>query len=508
MNKTKPYFWHLLRQYRAYVMLYAIAYLVVYPVALYLQRLQDAAYGYSYSSYDSYALNLAPLTVTTIIVAAITPFIVLRFLYSKPTMDTYFSIPISRTKLFLKHFVFGWLMILVPLLVSHLLGYLIHLNVVTQQVSQAAPYTLPVFLGQAALLAAGSLILLMPSTLAILFTTNLFNGMLYAAVLHFLPLAIRVVWNLFARNFIGFTKISSAAFSEELPWIEFHEVYVRAFADHKEISFVLPLLIWFVIAIGLVAISMRLFNDHRVDRTDSAYMVKGFYPVIISLFGGLLLIGVMGSNNEISYYSPEVFSRTSFIMTFLLGFIVYFIVQIIRNHGVPKLFRTILAYVLIFAVSLGLTWLMTGVVRETRSRQMVDAAQVERIEVLSAAPDYTNYDEDATPIYFEPYGYVTQFKSVELTESQDIAELQRIQQRLIDFWLAKPGESSEYNHWEYPAVRFIYYNADNDVLQARLYRVNDPAIRADLEKLLGFELLQYEEKSYDEKFAETEPSAP
>lgn len=490
VSKKKPYILHLLRQYRAFVLLFAVILLVSHPLILFFQKRSELMSQSYYTGMYFPPFSLAALTIAVIGLCIVMPFIVLGFIYNKSSMDAYFSMPIKRVTLFLKHLGFGWLMILVPMLVSLVLGFVIYQKMSIPIVLASSPYSFLLLLKQAGLLSIGSLIMIMPSTLAILCTTNLFNGMIYAVVLNVFPYLIRSVWNLFAQNFLGYTRLERVGTERELGWLEFHSLYIEAFHGTEGVANVIEILLWFVVAVALLVLVCRLFATHHVERTNSNYMVKGFYPVVITSFGIIALVGVLGASRETSRFRWDVFTEEMFIYTFAVGFIVYFVVQIVRRQGLPKILPVILSYVAIFAAASILCWTLSGTVRDNRGRQVLSSNQVAKARLISAAATY-DYVEGSSKkyIYYEPWDMTSLWVEQEFRSKEEIEQVLTLQQNLITYWIDSEqtkGEAMEfYAYSNVPSVQIIYEDAEGNVLQARLYYITTEPEMELATELLG-----------------------
>lgn len=484
--KTKGYLRHLLKQYRAIVILYFAITVSIYPISLLLQSL---------SREDWWGLDYSPvsLAVMMVIFGAVTPFIVFNFIYDKTKMDTYFALPFEREKLFLVHFSFGWLIQVIPALVSNFLAFLI-VNSITpaEMLKDTGPYSFSKFLVWSAILVLGSLMLQLPSVLAILCTTNLFNGFVYALVLHLVPITMQAVWTTSATDYFGYTPGQGFG-NSSLINLEFHSIYTISSSMGSAGEYWPALVVWFFIALALLALSTRLFKKHKVERTNTSYMVKGFYPTVIAIYGTLLLLIMLNTGfNELFQYSDRLFFLNSiFISIFLFGFVVLFIVEIIRFHGLPKIGRTILFYLAIFAVALGLSLFLNTSVENRLIKTMPPREKVAKIELTSA--DYEYYEGAMQrEIFVYPFGLVTNYSQATVEADEDIDKVMNIHREMVDDWLSL--SLSERTHESYatymnPHIRLVYLDGYGNKLLTRTYYVFSLQHRQALEEITGIDLL-------------------
>lgn len=484
--KTKGYLRHLLKQHRAIVFLYFAVSIIAYPVSLLLQ-------SFSRESWWTIDYSPTPLAILMIILGAVTPFIIFSFIYDKTKMDTYFSLPIKREELFLIHFTFNWLIQIIPVLISNFLAFLVvNLLTPTSLLADMGPYSFTKFLVWSGILVVGSVILQLPSMLAILCTTNLFNGFVYALVLHLVPATMQGVWNTSATDYFGYTPARGFADSSLIE-LEFHSIYVLSSSHESGGEHWLALVIWFVVALALLALCTWLFKKHKVERTNTSYMVKGFYPTVIAIYGTLLLLILLNSSfDEIFLYGQRpFFLQNVFISIFLVGFVVLFIVEIIRFHGLPKIGRTILFYLIIFAVALGLSYFLNTTVETNLATAMPDREKVAMIELTSA--DYQYYEpEETKSIFVYPFGYVTNYSQVTVEDEAAIDEIMSIHRQMVDYWFMLDTTDRQHEsmaQFNNPHLRLIYLDKDGDQLLARTYFVYGLGQRQALEEISGIELM-------------------
>lgn len=516
-SKTRPYFFHLLRQYRAFVLLYFVIALLASPVSLLLRffAAYNSEFAYSYGAY----FDLAQIGLAAVMVgfSILTPFVVFSFLFNKPNLDTYFSLPIKREKLFLKHFAFGWLLQAVPVTVSHLLGFVIIRVTVPLLSAAQAPenYKLSAFLLTTLMLLMGSLFLMMPSMLAILFTPNLFNAIIYAGVLQILPVVLSYVRDTYFMSYYGFTMLRE---KPDTPLIIFQAKYVEAFSEPNKIKDPLYIVFMLIAGIALLFLSMWLFKNRKAERTNSNDMVKGFYPFMITFFGILILLTVLGSSYYDIFGSEKWYFQTGFVLLFFMGFALYLAVQMIRRHGMPHIGKTIVSYLIIFVVSVLLSVGVKNLVYYTNESRLPKPDQVARVELATGSMIGTsdavqNGGEHLKLGYYYPFGSGSAIYQKELTNADEIKEVLSLHQDLCaeieDPGFFKAGHRGDvYKFYHNPNIRIVYYDKNERMLMARAYALEDKEQQKEAEKLLGREVLDYEYfVDYEAEMAEAVPES-
>lgn len=508
-SKTRPYFLHLLRQYRAFVVLYTLIAMIPYPIALFIrllifrrQGLENAA-GELTEFVPIWAISTqATLAAVVIGLAMITPYIVFSFLFNRSNLDTYFSLPIKREKLFMKHFLFGWLLVLLPVLLSHLLGFGIIRIFTALAIAEGAAvkvtYLFGPFLLNSLYLALGSLFFIMPTTLAILYTPNLFNAIIYGGVFHLLPNILAMTVDLFTKHYTGYTQLSR---QRELSPLSVHENFLRSFEELNRLNNPLYVPILFLLGLALLGLAVRLFCRRQSERTNGVDMVKGFFPFIISFFGLLILTSFFSGNFTEIFSDSHWYLNSLFIFALTGGFALYLTVQIIRRHGMPHIGKTVLSYVIIFLVSLGLTFGLRFMLRELVVLRTPDPASVASVEVASGQITYkpsAYLIESGKFGYYYPFGSDVRIEKVTLDEPQKIKGVIGWQKDHLAMLEASDELNNSDNLYSRPNVRLVYYDAGGHVLMARCYDIRNEQERQQIEAISGLKLLEPEDDTHYE----------
>ncbi|MDY4196004.1 MAG: hypothetical protein SOX70_02020, partial [Peptoniphilaceae bacterium] len=203
-NSTWSYVRHLIRQHRALIVLLFVAMLSAYPIMLFLTRESIfAQWRFEYLAiYLTQLMSGLPLLGQIGSIAV--PFVIFQYLYKKADLDSYYALPITKEKLYRIHFFFGLGMLIVPMLFSHIVGYLELQNLTSQYApGMMKDYSFSLWLQQAAGMSVGLIIPYVLTTISILCTTNLFNGLIYTGVLHLFPARAWTVWSMFANSSFG-----------------------------------------------------------------------------------------------------------------------------------------------------------------------------------------------------------------------------------------------------------------------------------------------------------------
>lgn len=400
MNK-KLYFRQLRLQFRPFLLM-SLVLCLAEPIVLLTQRnsvIERAQSLLSNGNLNFYNLVHAQyfLFVAALFLSIMIPFVVFHFLYKKSDLDNYYSMPVKRKVIFRAHFFFGWTMLVaMPLLLSALVRYLINYLFLGDLL--AGHFAFSVFFLNLLALVLGSFILYLFTCIAIFCTTNLFNGLIYTAAIHsilpFLALLVRSVQN----SKVGYLPPQGAGSLGFTDFLNFIGSFFLFLTNGKGRQLFWVILFWAVISIPVFFLAQKLFSVRKAERVNGSYMFKAFYPSFIGIFGVTFLTQLLTSTFLVKLSSVEealpsntqnVFS--SCLEIFIGGLIIYMIVQLARYHGKPPVLKKIGSYVLLFAISIGLSALLAGPIRTRMSLNVPSMKKVDHILLRNVVNDSSTY---------------------------------------------------------------------------------------------------------------------
>ena len=483
-RKDKSYFLVLIKQYRYYVILIALAVLAVFilPWALDFHVVRE---GYNEGMELLIFLRDTALTVT--------PFVVFSYLYSKNSMDTYFAIPASRTKLFFKHFVFGYGIVLIPVVIAYVTTYIPTMLIMGPM---SETFNIVNFFGKGLSLLTTGLITYVFSVLAIILTTNMFNGLVYVFIFNVLPTIINSLGNAFETSFFGYTRVAPRTGYSSFYNVQFRSLAISDFTDFANYQHALALLVWFAIAVGLGLLAIRLYQKRQVNRIESEYMFKGIYPALITVFTVLTLTMII--YNDYSYEIESKGIYTAFIdrpigiaMIFLFGLVAYYIIHMIRLHGRPHFWRTLTTYMAIFLASIVLVVVLEQVLIKDQQEKLPNLNDVESVTItVNNAQfewDIASFDPD-THVYFYQSAVITRsFDEFVFTDKATMEELRDWHEDVIDnFYISGGG-----NFYDSPIalMKIDYKDSLGNSLVLREYVITEEDGGKQLEDILNEEIL-------------------
>lgn len=487
-RKDKSYFLVLIKQYRYYVILIALAVLAVFilPWALSFEGVQE---GYKH--------GMGSLVVLRDIALTVTPFVVFSYLYSKNSMDTYFAIPESRTLLFIKHFVFGYAIVVLPALIAYVITYFPTMLIMGPM---SETFNIVNFFGKGLSLLTTGLITYVLSVLAIILTTNMFNGLVYVFIFNVLPNIITSIGNAFETNFYGYTRIAPETGYGTFYDLQFRNIAINDFEYFTDYDHALALLIWFAVAVGLSFLSIMLYERRQVNRIESEYMFRGIYPALITVFSVLTLTMII--YNDYSYEIEVKGMYTAFTerpigiaMIFLSGLILYYIIHMIRLHGRPQFWRTLTTYMAIFLAGLVLVVVLEQILVKDKQEYLPNLNDVESVTVTVNDGQYQfhwdmNTFDPETQVYFYQVGIITnRFEEFVFTDRASKEALRDWHEGVIENYYST--RNTEIYDNEVAMVKIDYKDSLGYSLALREYYLTEEAGGSELEDILNEEIPFY-----------------
>ena len=503
-NKKSYYFAFLFKQHKSFAIFLAVGFFGLSVLPYFLEVLTIGVEEY----YGNYIPHLPYMMSLTLFVSVISPFIVMNYVYKKNDMDMYFSLPEKRGNLIFQQIIFSWVIVIVPSILTFLLNYTLYRIKVYPFLVIVPKFNLMDYIPAVIM---GSLVIIMISVLAILCTTSLFNGLVYLLALHILPLVWVAAVTSFSKHYYGYARILPDELVDRIYFFLVQMVPISAVSSELlHGKYMLQLSIWFAIALAALALAILIFNKHKVERTDSDYMVRGFYPTITIASGtlGLMFILYTILSSEIrreGFINAFLEYKIEVITVFAIGLVMYFVVKLIRKFGRPKIFKTILAYCGIFALSIIMmqVFFYTLLVYPENKVPNLNKVEKVRIDVLidrdynlnRDAQDYFNPDKHAYFITNHYRASVNQFKTFEIIDKSDIQDIMILQQDQIkrhNDWLKKYSTGryntpdyfiSEDDEGRYTAIKIHYIASNGNTILLREYGIAESMIQR-LERIL------------------------
>lgn len=323
---------------------------------------------------------LSFLTVLTIVVpmalSVLIPIIVFRYLHSKQAIDTYHSLPVKRTTLFLGKFFAGLTIALMPALLGYGLAFAV-------EMLDYAGSSYPNFSYEIGMFAPRILPSVVTVYVFVIFVLvacgTLWEALMYGTAMTFSIAGICYTVPSLVEQLYGFG--GGSGLSE---WLISFTPFYFLFSDIRDYRFVFSV----VVTIGLIMISLFLYQNRKSENTGSSFSFRFMFH-IVSVFISVCLIFILYSlNNEL-------------ISALTLGFLAYFIMSVIANRGfknlLPVFFRT--AGIVVFSAGFIISFEATG-----GFGYEMRLPDLEKIESVYLRPidvgDYESYTDYSSNHYY------------------------------------------------------------------------------------------------------------
>lgn len=336
---NRKYFVFLLKNNKRYIFLYGFALLIAFPVfVLSLSTTVDIENLY----YIGKVLNLLIVIAGTILI----PLMLFQFTTSRRSVDVFHALPIQKEFLFMTNYFAGITMLLVPYLLSNVLGVGISLVMGMSTISLAMEV---------------SNFLLVSLTLLVSYSITMFakkncgtviDAFLYTIVLHLLPILTYVAYYSFSYQLLlGFNEpFSSTLFYYLTP---FPAMFINALHTTNNFTVNIPVAAyWFygILVLVLYVVCSYLFLNHKSESTNMPFVNRYFYPIVSFVTTVIAIILIHTFMNSVFNYD----GISSYIFPLLVGAIVYLVMDVIANRGFRHFAKTILRFGMISAVVLTL----------------------------------------------------------------------------------------------------------------------------------------------------------
>lgn len=448
----------LLKRNKRFMLLYTFALLLTYPLLM--------VFGHSIS--DIYGLRTIGLILNILIAIAASIFIpLLMFHYttSKKSLDVYDSLPLRKESMFRIHYLAGITMMLLPLLVSILVGYVyIHISPEAQALLLTSSYytqaTLSLDLLHFLEVAVGLIVSYSITTFVKQNCGTTVDAIIYTAVVHLIPLLTYSAFYLYLdATLLGFNeRFSDNIILNLTPF----PIMFNFFNDYNAGIVNVPRFVYFiVVALVLFFASSYLYVTHRSERSESPFMNTLFYPIVSATITVIAMI-ILHSAMQ---YSFDTLSQI--VYPILLACIFYLVLDVIANRGFSKIFQAVVRF--------------GGLV-------VITAALILPIKVTRGFGFVTRTPDLDTIEYVEvffPYNIseLIQVNGLNVRETEEIQQILDFHDLIIteydqyDYSDNTMAASTDYTN-TYPFaigdelryIEFIYHLEDGDVIK-RYYRI-------------------------------------
>lgn len=410
----------------------------------------------------------------------ILPFMVFSYLYDKNKMDRYWSLPISRTKLFMLNTFFVWAIVAIPTVLTYYLQIILgHLFNLTGK-NLILP-TLGTIAARSVVLLTICLFSLALSIFSIVMTTSAFNGYICVVALNYIPVALITLVKSYTDNFPGYTPSLDSKADTYLDLFSINGLLVRIFETDNGVNHALAISIYVTVAILILLLSALLYKRRHVDRIGSAYMFKYFYSGIIFVSVFIVLVSLFKSavfndrNYSIGLLDIIEDNAINIASIFTGGLVAFFIINLFMKHGKTKIFRTVISYTLIAVLAFGASIYGLIEIEKKSALAVPELREIEEIKLVAYDGVFRESESVKDEKYAEVFyqvGVTPHFKRHYTKNPEEIVQI-----RELHIKAAKQQTGFEVeNQYEIPEdeysralVKIVYYDKSGAAIMQREY---------------------------------------
>lgn len=315
-NRIGSVFAHNLSRYKSVWILYTITMFLVMPFSFLLSFLSTPHSNTVYIPTEV-LFHLLALGMSVAL-----PLILFHYINSRQAVDVFHSLPVSRKNLFWGNYLFGLAVLLIPYLLF---------GVVTLGLQAIINRELPLEADYPLILTA---IICFYSTMVFIMINcgTLFESITYFGIIHVgYPLFVAAVFSFISANTYGYPSNSAILISDILYSFSPVRQLLNFYPNWESYQWwKLPILF----AISAIAAFLGAYLYKR-RKSESAGQSFAYIPLFY--IGSLLVSITVGLGFVLSLGGNQI---TSYIFGILLGLIVYFILDTIRNRGFRKIAHT------------------------------------------------------------------------------------------------------------------------------------------------------------------------
>lgn len=402
MNKfiNLRYVGYQVQKNRRLMILIAVALSITYPMALMLASSGTKIDIYTVSTLKS--VNI----VIFLMLAALMPLLIFRYLTSKKDLDVYHALPIKSETLFVSNFVATILIVFIPEAVAWIFGFFV-------QMSNGLDPSVLHLLMELGIVFAYLPIIMFPAMLAINNIGTLFDSFVYASILQLMPFIAMLVVSLYGETYIfAENSIITPIVSS---FISYHYAFVNSILSvTSEIDFYWSYILWPVLGVALILLNRYLYKVRSVENVERPKLNNWFTPIVAFILTVMVLLIALYSYN--TGYSQRPIDFVYPIVTVL---VMYLVLDAISHRGFAHFFKAIIEFAILLALSIGILFGMRGTNGFGFDYLIPEADEVESVVVssysnLTFMTQIRDYRENSiSSNYYEYYETISDEESIE-----------------------------------------------------------------------------------------------
>ncbi len=334
------YFRFLIGRNRRFMILMTSAMLVLYPV-LVLTILSFT--NFSTPNYGLFQIGQVLALLLLLASCFLVPLLLFSYMNNKKDLDVYHALPIKREQLLLTTGWAGYVILLIPFIITWLTGgalayFFVHYSLILTLQSLLT-----------IMLISSSIYMIVLFTMMNTGTT--LDAFLYSCVLHFLPILIYGTYLVYSFSVL-------LGYNADMSWkvLSFISPIWALFEVGLRSSNLIwnPLaygLYWGIIAVILSQVDTLIYKNRRSEKAETPFTNQWFFPIISNSIAILMLVFLYCFiYNTID--SAKFITLQNLFFPVLFAGVLYLVMDVVAHRNFRNLVRALISYIIVMIVTL------------------------------------------------------------------------------------------------------------------------------------------------------------
>lgn len=456
---------YLFAKNKMFLSIFSILLISLFPIPI-IMRIVTRGIAYNDTTLLSFMAFFIPVTM---ILFGCIPFLFFNYLFSSRSVDTYHSLPIKRSDLFITLACAAFLFSVIPFTIAYTSGYLV--AYFTGLIPMAsAHFTLYIRL----VIMFSTLTAI--SVLVIMNTGTISDALIYTGIISLLPFLAFTALNFFSLKYIfgfssGITEFLILT-SPHFATIELLTRFEGSYAPNIIASF------WLLITIILTSVSICIYQKRQSEKSGHPFTNQFFFPSIASFFTGILLITFVSiwSSLDYAYTTVSIFNIRILLIPLLITLIIYILLSVIKNRSTKNMPRILKQYAIISVTTLFICFLFIQTGGFGYEKKLPNKANIVSVTLSNG--------NNIAPLSID--GYQVQFK-----DKENIDRVYALHSKIVNEYRSdetKVLEFNDYSYTEFTEVQ-ISYKMSNGSSMSRTYFLNYKVIEELEDALFSKEVI-------------------
>lgn len=419
---------YLIKSNRRLMILYGFALLLTYPLLLFFSK-------NLVNLYDLAIIGKTLNVLLAIVGSVLIPLLMYRHTTTKKSIDVYDALPLQKESMFRIHFFAGFIILIFPLLISFLVGFIYIISNPQPNIllnSYYNNFTLSNELLRFIELSIGLLASYSITTFVKQNCGTSIDALIYTIVVHLTPiLTYLAFYSYCSSSLLGFKEPFSTNLFLYLTPIPMMFTYFDYTSDLVSTS---RLIFFIVLSILLYIFSSYLYVNHKSERAETPFMNKCFFPFvsyIITIVAMILLHAAM------QYSVISILNNVNqFIYPMLLGCVFYLVLDVIAHRGFAHILKATINFLLIATIVMGI---------------LLPINATQGFGYVTHVPDSDSVESVTITIPYSLSDIMDCDRMVEITDKETISKLIEYHQWILE----------EYSHYQY-STQLLEYTLDSN----------------------------------------------